>query len=370
MIKAEDFTDELKKNNLGPIIEVPCSIFKDLINYLLETKRMEVLNPVNEAIVMANAAGEYISTKEIPIVMMQNSGLNNTLNSLTSLNKQYEIPCVYLISWRGELKDAPEHNFMGNNLKTILDAFQIPFRILTNNYKSEIEWASSLAKQIKNPVALVMRKDFIDKFEKQKISFEQFSLDRWEAIETIVDNSKDCVYISTNGFPSRMLYNILKQKGEEDGRAFFMVGSMGHALGMGERIAQRNPQIKVIVIDGDGGTLMHLGSMAGVSKNKLSNLIHIILDNEVYGSTGTQPTLSPYIDFKKIGEGFGYNVYSVKNKEELISAINNSLNHCPSLIHIKINQKERTDKMKRVEHSCNKIKERFENYLNKTKLRW
>ena len=76
MIQASDFVKELKKSNLSPIIEVPCSIFKDLLNYLFDTKEIEVITPVNEAVVMANAAGSYLSTRKIPIVMMQNSGLN------------------------------------------------------------------------------------------------------------------------------------------------------------------------------------------------------------------------------------------------------------------------------------------------------
>lgn len=371
MVHASEFVLELKKNDLSPIIEVPCSIFKDLINFLLDSNEIELVNPVNEAVVMAHAAGEYLATGKIPVVMMQNSGLNNTLNSLTSLNKQYGIPAIYLVSWRGEPgeKDAPEHNFMGPHLKKILETYQIPYKVLTSEYPAEIEWASSLAKQIKHPTALIMRKGFIDKYESKKELEDKLPLDRWQAIENIVDNcSDDCVYISTNGFPSRILYNVLKVRGKEDGRAFFMLGSMGDALGIGEGIAKKVPKAKVMVIDGDGGALMHIGSMAGIAEYKFPNLIHVILDNRAYGSTGTQPSLSPNLDFKKIGQGFRYDVYEATTEDELVESIKNAINNGPALIHININQKEKSEEeMLRVEHSCEEIRKRFSQYLSRFK---
>lgn len=363
MIEAKEFVAELKRHNPGAIIEVPCSIFTSLINYLIDSKEIELINPVNEGIVMANAAGEYLATKKIPVVAMQNSGLNNTLNALTSLNKQYSIPAVYLISKRGEIGDAEEHNFMGPNLEKILDVFQIPFKTLSEDYPSEIEWAFSHARQNEQPVALIMRKGFINEYKRQSSEEKNFPLDRWNAIETVVDCSDGCVYISTNGYPSRVLFNILKQKGKEDGRAFYMIGSMGHALGIGKRIAEKLPGLKVVVIDGDGGALMHIGSMAGISQ--LKNLVHVILDNRVYGSTGGQPTLSEYVDFNKVGEGFGYKVYEAEIKEELLEATKNSLKNCPCLIHVKINKNEKLEKeMERVSYSCKQIRQRFEKFLS------
>jgi len=369
MVKAEEFVDELKKNKLGPIFEVPCSIFKDLINFLLDKKKMEVVNPANEAIAMANSAGEYMATGKIPIVMMQNSGLNNTLNALSSLNKQYGIPAVYLISWRGELKDAPEHNFMGSYLEKILDVYQVPSKVLTDKFASEIEWATSLTKQLSHPTALIMRKGFIDKYTKEEKAESGYEMDRWKAIETIVDNAGDAAYVSTNGFPSRHLHNILKAKDKDDGRAFTMVGSMGHALGIGIGAA-RKVSNKIVVIDGDGGALMHLGSLAGLKEYKPENLTYIILDNRAYGSTGTQPTQSHKINFNKIGEGFNCNSYSVTTREELVMAMKESLEKGPSLIHVKINQDEiaKDDpRMARVGYSCKEVRERFEKYLDRFK---
>ena len=366
MVEAREFVDELRKNNLGPIYEVPCSIFKDLLNYLFENEEIEVVNPANEAIAMAQAAGSFLATNKIPIVMMQNSGLNNTLNALTSLNRQYHIPAVYIISWRGKGKDAEEHNFMGERLERILETFDIPYRILSEKYSEETEWAAYLVRETMKPVALIMKKGFIDKYP-EKREESDFPMDRWKAIETIVDNAEG-IYISTNGFPSRQLFNILKIKDKEDGRAFYMIGSMGHALGIGIEEARKIKNRKIVVLDGDGSCLMHLGTMGGVAKYIPDNLIHVILDNRSYGSTGSQPTQSENVDFAEIGKAFGYKVFSAENSEELVEAIKIALQNGPALIHVKINQKEipeDDERMGRVSYSAKEIKERHQKYLER-----
>ena len=52
------------------------------------------------------AAGAFLAGKQ-PVVLIQNSGLGNCLNALTSLNLIYDMPCLLLISWRGyQGKDA------------------------------------------------------------------------------------------------------------------------------------------------------------------------------------------------------------------------------------------------------------------------
>jgi sulfopyruvate decarboxylase subunit alpha len=72
------------------------------------------------------AAGLYLGGKR-PTVMLQSSGLGNSLNALTSLFVPYQIPALILISMRG---DANEWNAaqvpMGRAVAPILDAIEIP----------------------------------------------------------------------------------------------------------------------------------------------------------------------------------------------------------------------------------------------------
>ena len=72
------------------------------------------------------AAGLYLGGR-LPTVMLQSSGLGNSLNAVTSLLLPYEIPVLVVVSMRG---DAGEWNAaqtpMGRAVRSILDAIGVP----------------------------------------------------------------------------------------------------------------------------------------------------------------------------------------------------------------------------------------------------
>jgi sulfopyruvate decarboxylase subunit alpha len=72
------------------------------------------------------AAGLYLGGEK-PTVMLQSSGLGNSLNALTSLLVPYKIPALVVISMRG---DAGEWNDaqvpMGRAVRPICDAIGMP----------------------------------------------------------------------------------------------------------------------------------------------------------------------------------------------------------------------------------------------------
>jgi thiamine pyrophosphate-dependent acetolactate synthase large subunit-like protein len=71
---------------------------------------------------------------------------------------------------------------------------------------------------------------------------------------------------------------------------FYTWGSMGLASSIGLGLAMAQPDRRVIVLDGDGSLLMNLGSLATVATVAPANLVVIVWDNELYGTTGGQPT--------------------------------------------------------------------------------
>ena len=66
--------------------------------------------------------------------------------------------------------------------------------------------------------------------------------------------------------------------------------SMGEAPPLGLGLALAQPERKVIVLNGDGSTLMNLGSLVTISAERAANLTLVVLDNGVYEVTGAQPT--------------------------------------------------------------------------------
>lgn len=110
----------------------------------------------------------------------------------------------------------------------------------------------------------------------------------------MADLQDDDIVVASTGYISREVY---RQKDRD--LNFYMMGSMGNALAIGLGIAMNVSQ-RVFVISGDGSALMGLNQMVTASQMNLSNLIHIIIDNECHESTGGQPTASKNVDFKSL----------------------------------------------------------------------
>ena len=119
-------------------------------------------------------------------------------------------------------------------------------------------------------------------------------MNRIDAITKIMEGVKDELIISTTGMISRELYAVCDRPGN-----FYMMGSMGCALGIGLGLAL-NLESRVIVISGDASALMSLGTMALHKKLNPPNLKHYILDNRCHSTTGGQPTCSDAVDFQNL----------------------------------------------------------------------
>ena len=134
---------------------VPDSTLAGIIAVL--TKQGRYVSSVREDEAVGIAAGAFLGGKQ-PVVLMQNSGLGNCLNALTSLNLIYAMPCLLLISWRGyQGNDAPEHLVMGEVCTTILDTVSIPSRmIVAETVRNDIGWARDHMASTRTPVALML----------------------------------------------------------------------------------------------------------------------------------------------------------------------------------------------------------------------
>ena len=137
---------------------------------------------------------------------------------------------------------------------------------------------------------------------------------RAQAMAAIFELLTDQPLIVCNGFPSREACKL-----RDRDQNFYMIGSMGVTAGIGLGLALAQPQKTVVVFDGDGNVLMGLGTLATIGALKPKNLIHVVFDNEVYGTTGNQPTYSRVVGLDKMARAAGYvNVERVREKEDIV----------------------------------------------------
>lgn len=361
MLSPKDFTNELLKNDLGPVVEVPCSYLKSFLDYLWNTASLEVINPANEALVMGIASGNYLATGKIPIVAIQNSGLLNTLNALTSLNQIYDIPVFYITTWRGEGgkgHDAPEHDITGANMKKILQTFEIPYEIINEEiYATQIKSLVNKAKEANKPVALIIKKNTFMPYEQSKHEVNhQYEMSRYDAMKIMKENFyNNFIILSTTGFATRDSFSI------KDTPDFYIVGSMGHIFSIALGIAPHTEK-KVVIFDGDGSCLMHLGGLASFNPKLHRNILYIVFDNQSYESTGSQPSISTCVNFKPLAYAFKFPHFYEITKQKQLKSFLKKLKELQGSIFLHIKVKTNTSSAgKRVSdtYSCPQIKERF-----------
>jgi sulfopyruvate decarboxylase subunit alpha len=162
MVTTKYFCTVLKEKGFDFFTGVPCSILKDVINYLANDPQVPYIPATREDEAIGIATGAYLAGRK-PVVLMQNSGLGDSISALTSLDILYEIPIFLLISWRGyQGKDAPEHLIMGEVTTKLLEDIGVPSFILPGSGVEEtISKAVNVLEGKKIPAAVLVRRGVI-----------------------------------------------------------------------------------------------------------------------------------------------------------------------------------------------------------------
>jgi sulfopyruvate decarboxylase subunit alpha len=142
---------------------VPCSVLGRVIEYLSCSRGFQYVPATREDEALGIAVGAYMGGKK-PVVLMQNSGLGNSIDALTSLVLLYRFPILLIISWRGyREKNFPEHSLMGKYMQDFLKTMKIPAIILSKNgLPKQIADADRMLKELEAPVALVLKKGMLE----------------------------------------------------------------------------------------------------------------------------------------------------------------------------------------------------------------
>lgn len=115
----------------------------------------------------------------------------------------------------------------------------------------------------------------------------------------IVTTLPDALCVSSLGTATSAL-----RSASEDGPHFYFGASMGSALASAFGVADAVPDRLVVALLGDGELLMGASTLWSVSAYRPSNLVAVVLSDEVYGITGQQP-LSSAPRFAEVARALG-----------------------------------------------------------------
>ena len=320
MISGHDFAARLGRHGFDFFTGVPCSLIEDLIAVLERGTRAPYVAAVREDAAVGVAAGAWFGGRR-PVVLMQNSGLGTSLNALASLSLMYGLPVLLVVTWRGfGGKDAPEHILTGEISPKLLELLGVPYRVLAaDSLDADLAWAATEMDARRSPVALLVPPKIVETGGVEAAAatgggathvaappapdapLPPATMPRLTALGIALKAFGDDPVAHANGYICRESFSLADRP-----QSFYMIGSMGLAPAIGLGLALTQPARRAVVFDGDGNLLMNLGILAMIAAQRPANFVHLVFDNEVYGSTGNQASLSRGVRLDRLAAAAGF----------------------------------------------------------------
>jgi phosphonopyruvate decarboxylase len=376
MIRASEVVDSLRRAGFELFTGVPCSYLTPLIDTVIDSKGIRYVGAANEGEAVAIAAGAKLGGKDA-VVMFQNSGLGNAVNPLTSLAFPFRLPVLVVSTWRGEPggePDEPQHEVMGEITPRLFELMGIPWELFPREpagLEAALARATTFMREERLPYALVLQKGSVESAATGKHrtperaltgriqgDFGARRLEPDQAIAAAIAGlAAPDVLIATTGYTGRALYALGDRPNQ-----LYVVGSMGCASSLGLGLALAQPARRVVVLDGDGAMLMHLGATAVIGHEAPPNLVHVLLDNGVHDSTGAQATVAPAVDLAGVALASGYaGVHRIASGAALTEAIR-SARRGPTFLHVRT--EPRSDRrLPRPSETPAEVAERFASWM-------
>ncbi|MET8629449.1 thiamine pyrophosphate-binding protein [Kitasatospora sp. NPDC004669] len=152
---ATELARLLTAEGFGPFFGTPCGILEPF--YAALERDCGLLTVPREDAAVGVAAGAAAAGR-LPAVLMQNSGLGQSVNALASLTVPYRVPMLLIVSLRGVDPDpTPENLVMGRLTEPLLDDLGVPaVRIDADHPADQVRWAHRLVAGEGRPAALLV----------------------------------------------------------------------------------------------------------------------------------------------------------------------------------------------------------------------
>lgn len=341
-MRADDF---IKALGSSYFVGVPDSQLRSFCDYLMVEYGVDAEHHViaaNEGNCVALAAGHYLTTGEVPVVYMQNSGEGNIVNPLASLldPEVYAIPELFVIGWRGEpgVKDEPQHIKQGKVTLPMLELMGVEATVITE--ETTLAQVEATMRHYRDcfsegkSCAFVVSAGALESCTKA-VYENPYVMSRESAIEIISQYASQDPVVCTTGKASRELFELREKEHQGHHRDFLTVGSMGHSSSIALGVASALKGQRVWCIDGDGALLMHMGALATVGTSGITNLVHVVINNGAHETVGGMPTVASGIDLTGIACACGYQMAETVEDEASLRNALESIVQGPAFIEVR-----------------------------------
>lgn len=151
--------EAIKDSDIDLILSLPCIMLKGLLQLIEEKNEIQHISITREEEGVGIAAGAYLGGKT-PAILIQNSGLGNSVNAIKSLLQLFKIPIIFIMSHRGaEGEKIMAQIPMGQLTPDLLDLLKIEKFIIDSKEKiKNIKKAVELSKSLEISTAILLKK--------------------------------------------------------------------------------------------------------------------------------------------------------------------------------------------------------------------
>ena len=152
--------DQLNKNGVTHVVWLPDSETNFMYEQMVEDSSIDLVPVCREGESMAIAAGLWVGGKR-PVVLIQNTGLFESGDSVRGLGLDIDFPLVMMIGYRGWTRHGVTPDSAARFTEPILDAWGINYYLVeTDEDVERISTAFEEAEKTQRPVACLMGAEY------------------------------------------------------------------------------------------------------------------------------------------------------------------------------------------------------------------
>ena len=152
--------EEMKKNGVSHVVWLPDSETNWLYMLMKEDPTLDLIAVSREGQAFSTAAGLSVGGKK-PIILIQNTGLMESGDSLRGWGLGLNIPVVIMVGYRGYTRHGVNSDTAATYTEPFLNAFGIQYYLVENDADSErISVAFAEAERTKRPVAILVGDEY------------------------------------------------------------------------------------------------------------------------------------------------------------------------------------------------------------------
>jgi len=160
ILRPESMIEEFKKNGVTHIVTIPDSETNYLYELMLEQDWLDVIPVSREGETMGVALGLNIAGK-VPVCLIQNTGMQESGDSIRGMALDAGFPLVFVIGYRGWNRRGVITDSVAKYTEPFLHIYNIPYYLVENDEDApRISIAFQEARATKRPAAILIGDEY------------------------------------------------------------------------------------------------------------------------------------------------------------------------------------------------------------------